>query len=115
MPRRSAQSDRPSGFRLGKHGSRRRRKHTRLRDLIHWRIYGMIASLIAMVTIGTIGFMSIEGTSMIDAMHLTIQTLTTVGYGDVPLKTAQGKIFADGLGVAGVIIVTIGLGLMVEG
>ncbi len=105
----------PSAIRLGKHPARRHRQHARLRDLVHWRLYGILASVIATVAIGTIGFTAIEGRSTIDAMHLTIQTLTTVGYGDVPLKTDEGKIFSDGLGVAGVVIVTIGLGLIVQG
>lgn len=51
-------------------------------------------ALAAAVLFGTIGFYFIEGLSLTDSLYVTVQTLTTVGYGDVPPRTGLGRLFA---------------------
>lgn len=54
--------------------------------------YGALL-LIAVFLSGSVGFHLIEGWSILDAMFMTIITITTIGYGEVhPLSTA-GKVF----------------------
>ena len=43
---------------------------------------------------GTIGFHFIEGWPVADSLYVTVQTLTTVGYGDVTPHTGTGRFFA---------------------
>ncbi len=52
-----------------------------------------LASLVALLAVGTAGFMAIERMPFLDALFLTVITLSTVGYGTLkPLSTA-GKLF----------------------
>ena len=56
--------------------------------------YALYALLVA-VALGTLGFRLLEGWSWADSLYVTIQTLTTVGYGDVTPQTAAGRAFAS--------------------
>ncbi|MFQ5838132.1 MAG: potassium channel family protein [Thermoplasmata archaeon] len=75
----------------------------RFRDFVH--IIEVVALLALLVVVGTLGFMILEGLSMLDALHLTIQTITTVGYGSPVIQTSEGRIFSNGLMFFGVGIV----------
>src|SRR5690349_7295219 len=56
-----------------------------------WRVLGAIAGL---ALTGTVGYSLIEGWSPLDALYVTIITITTVGYGDFTPQSAEGRIFA---------------------
>jgi voltage-gated potassium channel len=58
---------------------------------------------VAVVIIGTIGFMIIQKLSFFDAFYFTIVTISTVGYGDILPATTGAKIFA-------IIIILFGIG-----
>lgn len=58
---------------------------------------------------GTVGYMIIEGWSLIDAFYMTAITLTTVGFGEVRTLTTSGRVFTVALLVAGVAFVAYGL------
>jgi len=60
-------------------------------------------ALAAAMLLGTVGFHLIEGWTLADSLYVTVQTLTTVGYGDLPPHTAPGRAFA-------VVIMLIGVG-----
>ncbi len=62
-----------------------------------------IAALAFSILLGTVGFRLIEGWSVADSLYATVQTLTTVGYGDVTPQTVAGRSFA-------VVIMLIGVG-----
>ena len=64
--------------------------------------YAMMA-LAAAIVFGTIGFHFVEGWTLADSLYVTVQTLTTVGYGDVPPRSGAGRIFA-------VVVMLIGAG-----
>jgi voltage-gated potassium channel len=52
-------------------------------------------ALAAAILFGTIGFYLIEKNwSLADSLYVTVQTLTTVGYGDMPPTSGTGRLFA---------------------
>ena len=59
----------------------------------------ILASIIAA---GTIGYTLIEGWSFVDAIYMTMITISTVGYGEVHPLTHAGRIFSIFLIVGGV-------------
>ncbi|TLM64995.1 MAG: two pore domain potassium channel family protein [Deltaproteobacteria bacterium] len=64
------------------------------------RVYLII--FVAVLLTGTVGFMSVEGLSFLDALYFTIVTMGTVGYGDIVPHTDAGKLLDIFLVVAGV-------------
>ncbi len=72
----------------------------RLRDLVHFlEVAGL---LVALIVVGTLGYMWLEGLSPEQALHLTIATITTVGYGDPAIVTPEGRLFSNFLMIFGV-------------
>jgi voltage-gated potassium channel len=55
--------------------------------------YALVA-LAGAVVFGTVGFHLIEGWSLADSLYVTVQTLTTVGYGDLTPRNGSGRLFA---------------------
>ena len=68
-----------------------------MRNDIGVRLRRIIAGIVAIILIGTIGYKIIGGPSVtfLDALYMTAITITTVGYSDVvgAGSTAAGKIF----------------------
>ena len=62
----------------------------------------LIALIIAA---GTLGYVVIEGWPLLDALYMTVITLTTVGYGEVYPLSAEGQIFTMVLLIVGVGII----------
>jgi len=58
--------------------------------------------LIGSVAGGVAGFMHLEKLGFGDALYLTIQTITTVGYGDLAPRTEVGRLFANFVMLGGV-------------
>jgi len=58
--------------------------------------------LIGIGLAGTIGFMLLEGWSVLDALYMTVITLSTVGFGEIHPISAAGRIFTIVLITAGV-------------
>src|SRR5436190_4445881 len=68
-----------------------------------FRLRYAIGALTFSILFGTIGFRTIEGWSLADSLYTTMQTLTTVGYGDLTPRSLSGRAFA-------VLIMLIGVG-----
>jgi voltage-gated potassium channel len=78
---------------------------TRTQPRRGFQIRYAIIALAAAIVFGTVGFHLIERWTLADSLYVTVQTLTTVGYGDIPPHTATGRAFAVVvmlIGVAGV-------------
>lgn len=94
------------------------RKSARLKRLHKRNIVRRLTRDVGAVAIpllmGTFGFMYIEHWRMLDALFMTVITLTTVGYGEVRPLSDSGKIFAMFVIFAGASTVVYVLGDMVE-
>src|SRR5687767_6978111 len=74
-----------------------------LRDRSRGQVLAIVTSLpAALLLIGAAGYMSIEGWEFLDALYMTVITLTTVGYLEVHPLTTPGRIFTMGYLLVGV-------------
>jgi len=64
-----------------------------------------ISIMIAILLIGTIGYMLLEGWNCFDALYMTVITLTTVGYSETHELGRTGKAFT-------LILILVGVGLL---
>jgi voltage-gated potassium channel len=83
------------------------------------RLIWSIGALVAIVIIGVIGYMVIEGWPFLDAIYMTITTITTVGFREVHPLSDAGRIFSIILiifGVGGALyVLTTLMGYILEG
>lgn len=83
------------------------------------RLIWSIGVLVAIVAMGVIGYMVIEGWSFLDAIYMTITTITTVGFREVHPLSDAGRIFSIILiifGVGGALyVLTNIMGYILEG
>ena len=63
-----------------------------------------IAALIVLVFVGAAGYVTIEGWSFLDALYMTVTTITTVGYMEVHALSPAGRLFTLLLIVCGVTV-----------
>ncbi|NOY70008.1 MAG: potassium channel protein [Deltaproteobacteria bacterium] len=70
--------------------------------------------LFSVLVIGTTGYMFIEGWHFIDALYMTVITLTTVGFEEVHRLSPEGRIFTIGLVMSGVFFFLYAAGTFVE-
>ena len=57
------------------------------------RIYLAVAFVIGVVIFGSVGYMVVEGYSWVEALFMTIITVSTVGFGEVRPLSDQGMVF----------------------
>lgn len=60
---------------------------------LRWRLAGPLVALSLTVTIGTLGYVVIEGWTWDDALYMVITTVATVGYGEVHTLSQAGRMF----------------------
>jgi len=66
------------------------------------RLLWGVCALVIIIIAGVIGYVIIEDWSFIDALYMTIVTITTVGYAEVHPLTTTGRIFSIFLIIGGV-------------
>src|SRR5919199_1274818 len=66
------------------------------------RIRSALLALGAIMVAGVLGYMVFEGWSFIDALYMTVITLTTVGYREVHALDTSGKLWTMALLITGV-------------
>jgi voltage-gated potassium channel len=66
------------------------------------RFLAALAGIVVLTVGGTVGYMAIEHMSLLDALYMTIITISTVGYGEVKPLDMDGRIFTMALIVTGV-------------
>jgi hypothetical protein len=66
------------------------------------RIARVVVVLLAALVIGTAGYMLLEGWRLLDALYMTVITLSTVGFTEVHPLTDAGHVFTIALIVSGV-------------
>ena len=69
------------------------------------KLFIIITLLFSLISIGTIGYMTLIGVSFVDALYMTIITISTVGYGEVGKMTEDSKIFSIFIIFGGISIV----------
>jgi voltage-gated potassium channel len=62
----------------------------------------LVVLFLLILSVGTIGYMTLENTSLIDGLYLTAITITTVGYGDIVPIHPAGRLFTVVLVFCGV-------------
>jgi len=82
--------------------------------LFRTKIYMAVALLLLLLFIGVLGFRIMSNYSWIDAVYMTVITITTVGFGEVQPLDDFAKIFTIFLILASVIIVGYALTIITE-
>ena len=57
------------------------------------RLLLLVVASLALLLVGTLGYVLIEGWPLLDALYMTVITLTSVGYGEVHPLSAGGRVF----------------------
>jgi voltage-gated potassium channel len=72
------------------------------------------ALLVAILCFGTVGYMTIEKWRFLDALYMTVITITTVGFGEIHPVSDTGQVFTIILIFLGIGIVAYSLGLVAQ-
>ncbi|MEQ8766099.1 MAG: potassium channel protein [Planctomycetota bacterium] len=72
------------------------------------RILGATVAVFTLLVIGVVGYVLIEGYSLIDALYMSVITISTVGFGEVRELSSLGRLFT-------VLLILIGVGLLAYG
>jgi len=83
------------------------------------RLLTAVLLLVGLLVLGVVGYMIIEGWSLLDAFYMTVTTVTTVGFREVKPLSDEGRIFTTllilvGVGIAFYILTNL-VALVVEG
>jgi voltage-gated potassium channel len=87
---------------------------SKLIRLFRTKIYTAIMLLTILLSIGVIGFKMISNYSWVDAIYMTVITITTVGFGEVQPLDDASKIFTVFLILTSVVIVGYALSIITE-
>ena len=82
-------------------------------DCMIYQKFGLIIILIILVIFGgTAGYQIIEGWTFIEALYMTIITISTVGFKEVGQLSNAGRIFTIFLILGGIVVITSGISLI---
>jgi voltage-gated potassium channel len=66
------------------------------------RLLAPVGVLVALLVAGTVGYQLVEGWGWLDALYMTVITITTVGFHEVHAMGAPGRVFTMVLAMGGV-------------
>ncbi len=78
------------------------------------KIYTAVMMLVFLLCIGVLGYRFISGYLWLDALYMTVITVTTVGFAEVNPLDTQSKIFTIFLILASVVIVGYAISIITE-
>jgi voltage-gated potassium channel len=79
-----------------------------------FRTRNAVLAVLVIIVLGTVSFHLLEGWPLLVSLYVSVQTVTTVGFGDVAPKTAGGRVFATGFMLVGVGVVLYALSSAVQ-
>ncbi|RLJ67103.1 voltage-gated potassium channel [Lacinutrix venerupis] len=85
-----------------------------LTNIFKTKIYLALALLVFVLLVGVLGFKIISEYSWVDAVYMTVITITTVGFGEVQPLDDNAKIFTVFLILSSVVIVGYALSIITE-
>jgi voltage-gated potassium channel len=74
----------------------------------------LVVIVVAIIVIGTLGYVVFEGWSLDDGLYMTVITMTTVGYREVRELDGTGRLWTMLLAIAGVAIIFGSIGIVAE-
>lgn len=74
----------------------------------------IIGMAITLLIVGTIGYIVIEGWTVLDAFYMTVITLSTVGFGETHPLSQAGRLFTSGLVMASVFLIVYGVEFIIS-
>lgn len=77
-------------------------------------LYICVAILLGLFLVGTGGYMVIEGWPMLDAVYMTVITVSTVGFKEVLVMSPAGRLFTISLIIVGVGFIAYSAGTIVQ-
>lgn len=85
-----------------------------MRDIIHSKITIALLLLLMIFSAGVLGFRFFADYSWVDALYMTVITITTVGYGEVRPLDSSEKIFVSLLIISSIFIVGYAISVITE-
>jgi voltage-gated potassium channel len=86
----------------------------RISPMSHKKIIKGLFILLVILLIGSVGYMVIEKWEFLDALYMTVITITTVGFGEVRQVTRLGRIFTIFIIFFGIGIIAYILGMVAQ-
>jgi len=84
-------------------------RFTRLKATTNQKITWLVLMVLGLLALGTLGYVLLEGWGPVDALFMTVITLTTVGFSEVKPLSTTGRLFTMGLILLGVGTLAYGL------
>ncbi len=78
------------------------------------RPFIIIGIAILLLCIGTVGYILIEGWSLLDAFYMTVITVSTVGFAEIHPLSDKGRLFTSMLVIASVFLIAYGVEFIVS-
>jgi voltage-gated potassium channel len=85
-----------------------------MKSALRSRLFKSVAAAVVLFGVSVLGYMWIEKFSPLEAVYMTIITLSTVGFGEVHPLTLTGQVFTVLIIVIGVIIIAVLFGTLTE-
>ena len=67
-----------------------------------WRVIWGVGAMLGLTVVGVIGFMAVAGAEPLDALYMTVVTISTVGYNEIVPLDQGGRVFAILLIISGI-------------